>query len=215
MAVFLNSFIPLAYNRFGRNSAINNNLPLYIDGSCRREPDFQNPSPAITQLCRPNKLVTRLNVGDLVIYITKLGNYGNPPSHWNFIGVLEVIDFVLNHNQAEVYYLNNQIPISQNVICNQTTPFPLNMTHGLCGFHHRNLPPHRIITLWNNGYIGRANRYPKVAITRVWKNTLNLNNPPVITHAIMNNIFGRIPGTQTPPKLTNVEWTNFKNALNI
>jgi hypothetical protein len=31
----------------------------------------------------------------------------------------------------------------------------------------------------------------------------------------MLNIFGRIPGTQNPPKLTNAEWENFKNAMNI
>lgn len=215
MAVFLNSFIPLAYNRFGRSAATANNLPLFIDGSCRREPDFQNPLPAITQLCRPKKLVTRLNIGDLVIYITKLGNYGNPPAHWNFIGVLEVIDFAQNHNHAEAYYLNNQIKVSQNIICNQTIPFPLNMTHGLSGFPHENLSPQRVISLWNNGYISRANNYPKVSITKVWKDTLNLNNPTVITHTMMQNIFGRVPGTQNPPKLTNNEWSNFKNALNI
>lgn len=215
MAVFLNSFIPLAYNKFGRASAVNNNLPLFIDGSCRREPDFQNPLPAITQLCRPKKLVTRLNVGDLVIYITKLGNYGNPPAHWNFIGILEVVDFAQNHNQAEAYYLTNNIPVSQNIICNSTVPFPLNMTHGLSGFPHRNLSPQKVINLWNNGYIGRANNHPKAAITCVLENTLNLNNPPVITHAMMNNIFGRVPGTQNPPQLSNMEWDNFRNELNI
>ena len=70
MEVFLNTFIPLAYNEFGRSNARSHNLPPFIDGSCRREPDFQNPFPAITQLCRPGKLVPRLSVGDLVIYLT-------------------------------------------------------------------------------------------------------------------------------------------------
>ncbi len=215
MAVFLNTFIPLAYNRFGRNNAIAHNLPLFIDGSCRREPDFQNPFPAITQLCRPGKLVSRLSVGDLIIYLTKLGNYGNPPAHWNFIGVFEVLSLPINHSSASNYYLTNNIPVSQNIICNHTSPFPLNMTHGLCGFAHGSLTPARIITLWNNGYISRANNHGQTAITKVWENHLYLNNPPQITHQMMMNIFGRIPGTQNPPVLKNIEWTNFRNVLNI
>lgn len=215
MAVFLNSFIPLVINKQGIKASKYYKIPPFVDGSCRREPDFQNPFPAITQLCRPGKLVTRLNVGDLVIYITKLASYGNPPAHWKFIGVLEVIDFAKNHNQAEAYYIKNQLPVSQNVICNQTTPFPFHMTHGISGFPTKNLSPQNVIKKWNNYYIYRAKNYPKVAITRAWKDTLNLNNSPIITNAIMNNIFGRIPGTQNPPKISYSEWANFRNILKI
>lgn len=215
MAVFLNTFTPLAFNKFGRNSASSNNLPWYIDGSCRREPDFQNPFPAITQLCRPKMLVPRLKVGDLVIYLTKLGAYANYPIHWNFICVLEVIDFAHNHNQAEAYYLKNNIPVSQNIICSNTSPFPLNMTHGLSGFPHKNFLPEKVISIWNKGYVCRSIDFPKVAFTKVWEDTLNLRNPPIINHAMMQNIFGRVPSTQTPPMLKSMEWTNFRNALNL
>jgi len=215
MTVILNSFTPLACNKFGRASALNNNLPFFIDGSCRREPDFQNPNPAITQLCRPKKLVPRLNIGDLVIYITKLGRYGDPQGHWKLIGILEVIDFAQNHNSAVSFYTNRNIPVSQNIICNQTTPYPLNMTHGINGLPKSNMTAQRIISRWNAGYIYRANNYPKLAITKVWENILFLQNPPIITHVMMQNIFGRIPGTQTPPYLTQMEWTNFRNVMNI
>ncbi len=215
MAVYLNTFVPICFNSIGRNNAFAHSLPLFIDGSCRREPDFQNPFPAITQLCRPGKLVPRLSVGDLVIYLTKLGNYGNPPAHWNFIAILEVLSLQQNHSSAADYYLANNIPISQNIICNHTAPFTLNMTHGLSGFPHDNLNPNRIISIWNNSYINRANNFPKVAITSVWKDHLNLNNPPQITHQMMMDIFNRIPGTQNPPKLKNVEWDNFRRIMNI
>lgn len=213
MAVFLNSFIPLAYNRFGRESAKRNNLPLFIDGSCRREPDFQNPLPAITQLCRPGKLVTRLNVGDLVIYITKLGKYSKSTPHWNFIGILEVIDLAQDHIQAETYYNNKEIKVSQNIICNQTKAFPLDMTHGKSGFNHRSLPSQRIISIWNCCYVKRANDYPMVAITKVWDGNLNLTDPPEITREMIMNIFKRVPGTQTPPEISDREWIRFQEVI--
>jgi hypothetical protein len=215
MTVFLNTFQPLACNKFGRNNAITNNLPFFIDGSCRREPDFQNNYPAITQLCRPNKLVLRLNVGDLVIYLTKKGHYLNQPAHWRFIGILEVINIVQNHTLAAAFYTNRNINLSQNIICNQTAPFPLNMTHGLCGFKRIGLTAQNVITIWNRAYVFRSTNYPLTAITRTWNNNLYLNNPPIITSQMMLNIFGRIPGTQNPPKLSNTEWTNFRIALNI
>lgn len=215
MNVYLNTFQPLCINRFGRKNIATFGLVPFIDGSCRREPDFQNPYPAITQLCRPGKLVPRLSVGDLVIYLTKLGNYGNPPAHWNFIAILDVLSLQPIHSSAANYYLANNIPISQNIINNHTAPFLLNMTHGLSGFPHGNLNPNRIISIWDNNYISRANNFSKVAITRVWKDHLHLNNPPQITRQMMMDIFNRIPGTQNPPKLTDVEWDNFRRIMNI
>ncbi len=215
MAIFLNSFTPLAINKQGRASANKYNLPLFIDGSCRREPDFENVRPAITQLCRPKKLVTRLNKDDLVIYITKLSKYGSKQVHWKLISILEVIDIVPDHNSALTYYTNNNIPISQNVICNSTTPYQLDFTHRISGYKNLGLTPTKIISKWNAGYNYRAKRYPEVAITKVWNDVLFLENPPMINHQMMKNIFGRIPGTQNPPKLKNNEWNNFKNVMGI
>tara|TARA_R110002072_G_scaffold75624_1_gene177865 strand:+ start:8560 stop:9213 length:654 start_codon:yes stop_codon:yes gene_type:complete len=213
MNVYLNTFIPLAVNKFGRKNANAHNLPPFIDGSCRREPDFQNPFPAISQLCRPKKLVPRLSIGDYVIYITKQGRYGKPSVHWNFIAILEVVDFAQDHKQAEAYYLNNKLPISQNIICNQTSPFSLNKTHGWCGFNPDNLTPEKIIVQWNEVYVERAKANEKTAITKVWQNHLYLHNPPMITHQKMKEVFGRIPGTQNPPKLKIDEWMKFENLI--
>ncbi|HRX97087.1 MAG TPA: hypothetical protein P5514_09100, partial [Bacteroidales bacterium] len=193
----------------------NNNLPLFVDGSCRREPDFQNPFPAITQLCRPGKLVPRLNIGDLVIYITRSGFYGLSYSHWKFIGILEVIEIANDHLAAVPFYQTKQIPISQNIFCHQTSPNPLNLTHGKCGFQHKDFTPQQIVSLWNKGYIGRAKDHPQIVITKVWNDSLNINNPPIITHVMMQNIFGRIPGTQNPPAISQNEWINFRNVMNI
>jgi len=215
MKIFLNSFAPLCITPQGITAAATYSLPLFIDGSCRREPDFQNPNPAITQLCRPLKLVPRLSIGDLVIYITKLGRYGTKLPHWKFIGILEVIDIQPDHNTASLFYTSKSLPISQNLMCPLTIPFPFNMTHGLCGFKPNGLSHSRIITLWNNGYQGRANDYPQVAITRTWEKQLFLVNPPIITREMMVRIFKRIPVTQNPPYVTDEEWAKFKHEMKI
>jgi hypothetical protein len=215
MAVYLNTFSPICANKFGRNSVTENNLPHFIDGSCRREPDFENPYPAITQLCRPGKLVPRLKNGDLVIYLTKNGRYGENFSHWKFIGILEVISLYQNHNSAATFYTNNSIPISQNIFCANSNPLNLNLTHGICGFKHGNLSPTRIIQIWNEFYRIRSIKYSNCAITKVWKKHIYLSNALILNHNSMINIFGRIPGTQNPPKLTDAEWENFKIIMNI
>lgn len=215
MAVFLNSFTPLATNKTGRASANKYNLPLFIDGSCRREPDFENTNPAITQLCRPTKLVTRLSKKDLVIYITKLGRYGTKEYGWRLISILEIIDILPNHSSASNYYINNGIPISQNIICDNTAPFPLDKTHSINENTKKYTDSNEVIQKWNAGYKYRARKYPEVAITKVWNDVLYLNNPPIINHQIMNDIFGRIPGTQNPPQITNDEWNKFRKEMNI
>lgn len=216
MAVFLNSFTPLAVNKIGRASATKYNMPLFIDGSCRREPDFENSKPAITQLCRPTKLVTRLSNNNLIIYITKLGSYGTKQAHWKLISILEVISIVPDHNSALNYYLNNKIPVSQNIICNNANEsFALDKTHRICGFDTIGLTPEAIITQWDHNYTFRANNFSQVAITKAWRNTLNINNPLTITRQMMISIFGRIPGTQNPPRLSDIEWQNFKTEMNL
>jgi hypothetical protein len=215
MDVFLNSFTPLAFNKMGRGAANKNNLPLYIDGSCRREPDFENPKPAITQLCRPKKLINRLRNGDLIIYITRLGKYGTNEAHWKLISILEVINILPDHNSTLTFYTKHELPISQNIICNKTEPYSLDYTHGITEHNQPNINHAEVIKKWNLGYMLRARQYPEVAITQIWNNVLYLNNPPIIDHLTMRSIFGRIPSTQTPPRLTEIEWNNFKKEMKL
>jgi hypothetical protein len=215
MNIFLNTFTPISINKIGRNNSKKHNIPPFIDGSCRREPDFQNEMPSITQLCRPGKLVPRLKVGDLVIYLTRLGSYDKSVAHWNFVGILQVIDIVDDHTNAEVYYQKNNLPVSNNIMCNSTCPFPLDMTHESHPNKDKILSEEQIIELWNKSYNYRANKYRKVAITKVWENKLFIDNPPTITREMMNEIFNRIPITQNPPKLRDDEWERFRTIMNI
>ena len=45
---YLVSYRPLSYNAYGRAAVYKYDLPPFIDGSCRREPDFESPFPSIT-----------------------------------------------------------------------------------------------------------------------------------------------------------------------
>lgn len=208
MKIFLNSFVPLVYTRHGVNAVNTYGFPEFIDGSCRREPDFQNPLPAITQLCRPGKLLPRLSCGDLVVYIAKKGYYGLNYPHWKFIAIIEVIDKLDNHQIAETFYLNNSLTVSQNIMCSSTAPYAYDQTHGLCGNLNKIRIPATIIRLWNHEYMTRSINYPEVAITKVYENHIYLNNPPIINEDIMRKIFGRLPVTQNPPYITAAELKN-------
>lgn len=210
MSVFLNSFTPLAVNPNGREAVRVHNLPPFIDGSCRREPDFENPFPAITGLCRTDRLVPRLSVGDLVIYITVKRKYGNKEKHWKFIGVLEVIERPGSHEEAYEWYMKKQVPVSQNVICKATTPHPYDMTHQIT--RHK-VEGHADVPRWDADYRYRARKYPQVAMCQTWNNQLFLHTPSIITDEQMVQIFNRLPVTQTPPKLSEAEWQRFQEAM--
>ena len=62
-AHYLCSYKPLRYTSAGRNAIAKTDLPPFIDGSCRREPDFQAQAPSISAIwtsrreraIRPNK----------------------------------------------------------------------------------------------------------------------------------------------------------------
>lgn len=202
MEVYLNSFKPLCATKQGRLAVQQFSYPPFIDGSCRREPDFQHPFPAITQLCRPGKLLPRLNIGDLVMYITKQGKYNLNYPNWKVIGILEVIDLIDSHTAAESYYKNNHGLVSQNVMCKSTNPKQFAHTHGDSGFNNNNMPPARTISIWDNFYQSRANNYPRLAITQVYDNNLNLYNPKTIDCSILRNIFRKIPGTQNSKNIS-------------
>lgn len=206
MNISFTSYYPLICTKQGKAAVDKYNLKPYIDGSCRREPDFENPYPAITGLCRPG-FVERLFEGDLVIYTTNLQGIGVK----KFISIFEVIATYDSHELAKEWYIKNNISIPNNLIVNETRPFPLEYTHRRtscsdCG--------HDIVEEWDKGYLERSILFPKVAICKTWKNPIDLDNPSDISIEDLLFIFNRIPGTRNPPYLSNDEWKKFQQWLN-
>ena len=64
--IYFNSFTPLCTTLQGQAAIERYKLPRVIDGSCRREPDFQSKYPSITALCRAEKFAPRVYPGDIV-----------------------------------------------------------------------------------------------------------------------------------------------------
>lgn len=211
MAVFLNSFNPLCSSKKGKQAIEKYGLSPFIDGSCRREPDFEVDNPAITSLCRPKKLIPRLVINDLVIYITNKRKYYGLGSERRLVAILQVIRLEESHCKAMVWYSQNNLNISQNIICANTKPLPADHTHHIHGMRGE-----VNVCIWDDAYRKRMTNYPKVAICKIWNHILNTENPPLLEDDIMKEIFGRIPGTQNPPRLSKIEWKNFqKLILNI
>src|SRR5262245_28127631 len=98
---FLATFRPLIQTSDGRYAAKSNGLAPFIDGSCRREPDFESPFPSITATCRSGKFAPRLQVADRVAYLTVKGKYFNDRQPgWRLVAVLRVIERFETHTAA-------------------------------------------------------------------------------------------------------------------
>ena len=207
MNEFLTSFTPLCRTKKGREAIKNYGLKPYIDGSCRREPDFENVYPAITGLCRPG-FVKRLSSKDLVIYITNKKEIG---SH-NLVAILQVIEIVDSHTEAEKWYKNMNVPMPNNIMVKGNKPMPLDMTHQKTKCV-KCVNGAKTIEEWDAEYVKRAQDSPKVAICKIWENYLFLDQPPEITKEDFLKVFKRIPGTQTPPKLKENEPDRFLELL--
>src|SRR5689334_13753800 len=96
MRFYLTTYRPLCGTPFGRDAATRHGLPPFIDGSCRREPDFQSRFPTITALCRAGKFAPRLQVHDHVAYITA--------GSWHLTAILEVIKKLTSHAAAAEWF---------------------------------------------------------------------------------------------------------------
>ncbi|MFZ2205504.1 MAG: hypothetical protein WAV23_02855 [Minisyncoccia bacterium] len=206
MKVLLSSYYPLRHTAEGKKAVQLHELKPYIDGSCRREPDFESKLPSITSLCRKEKLIGRLDEGDIVIYITNGGK-----GRRKLVAILEVFKIFDSHIQAATYFNSVGIVLPNNCIVDGNLCKPYNQTHGMVSCYNEwgNMD----INLWDAEYKKRARDLGKFAICKVWKNELELNKPRNISNKELTKIFGRIPGTMNPPKLTDEEWGKFKTWL--
>lgn len=212
MGVYLNSFYPLCYTKKGELAVKKYGIPPFIDGSCRREPDFQNTYPPITGICRLSKLLNRIVAGDLIIYITSKGYYGLNFKHLKLICILKVNDIKPDHVSAATYYSSLGLTMPSNLMLIGSHPEPIEKTHQRVPaiLKSGGIP---VLRKWDALYFDRARKEKRVAVCEVWNNQLFLNTPPIINEDMMFKIFGRIPMTMNPPILNNNEWNNFKTLL--
>jgi hypothetical protein len=192
---YLNSFAPLVTTKAGRDSSIKYNIPPFVDGSIRREPDFQHSFPAITCLCRGDRFAPRLRPGDLVAYATRKQSYGQGRSQQRLIAVVHVLEVLPNHSVGSKWYLDRELPLPNNCLVHGNPAKPLRESHriasgGGCsdGEIHRE---------WDKAYRARAMQHGTfVVCKRMWSDLSW--DAPEITKRHLLAVYGRRIGTLNP-----------------
>ncbi len=199
---YLSSFYPICSTRAGKKAVAKYKLPPYIDGSCRREPDFENELPCITGLCRPG-FAEKLEVGNTIIYATNKKGVGSR----KIIAELEVIKIFENHAAAADWYRNEKKTIPNNIMVIETTPFDLDKTHKKLGWDAW-VKAQKSLEQWNLEYIERAKKNQKVAQCKIVYR--ELNNPSKIDERILGQ---RKLVAQNPPILNDDEYSILKDIF--
>ena len=202
---FLMTFRPLAVSPAGRAAARARRLPPFLDGSCRREPDFESTFPSITAICGAGNFASLLRVGDRVAYLTVKGRYpGNVESGWCFVAMLRVIRRFSTHRDAASWYRSKGHSVPGNCFVEGNPPIPLEFTNRRPPPKIRKLvvaerEPARTIRLWDAAYRQRVARWPVFLVTKA--EFLELNKPPLMVAADMLEVFGVIPATLKLPEI--------------
>lgn len=210
---FLATYRPLCRTATGRENISRKGLAPYVDGSCRREPDLEAEHPTITALCRKRAFAPRLKVGDRVVYVTKLGKYGDGPDHWRLTAMLRVIERFDTHASAASWFRSQGESLPRNVMVDGNPPLPWEQTDGEIS---RNLrlrsagrSPEQVVRMWDAGYAERAREYGVVLVCDV--EYRDLATPPAIHREDWNAWHGRIPGTRNPPQITEELWEHLRS----
>lgn len=101
--LYLTTYHPLVVTAAGRRASDKHNLPPFVDGAIRREPDLEHEWPSITCLCRGEQFAPRLRVGDHVVYMTVKRRYGMQRRHWRLPQVASAnkLGMLLTRMEAE------------------------------------------------------------------------------------------------------------------
>ena len=195
MAIRLNSYRPLCINEYGRDAIMRYDFPPFIDSSCRRDPDLENEYPSTTSLCRGENFAPTLSVGDIIVYMTRTGDYGTYSSGNRVLtAILEVAEIYENHFEAAQWYEQHGIRLPSNCIVPNNPPYQWDQTAGVNSKDFDN------VAEWDAFYQARSRRIP--VFVRTEKMYCDLFAPPILTNAMLIDVFGRVPRTQTPPTIS-------------
>jgi hypothetical protein len=210
---FLATYTPLVRAAAGRRAIRVHGLPPFVDGSCRREPDFESAFPSISAICHGRNFAPRLDVGDCVAYLTVKGTYEDDEEKgWRVVACLEVIERCSTHEEAAAWYRDRGLPLPSNCVVPGNEPLsPDRTSHGLRSA--RGVDPNTCHPAKGCGggcddnlrgrdaeYRRRARKWPVFLITKA--GFLDLVDPPQVTERDLWPIFGRVRGTQTPPEVS-------------
>jgi len=215
MKNLLNTFRPLCHRPFGKEAIRNFGLKPFVDGSIRREPDFESPFPSITAICRGARCAPRLNERDRIVYMTTKVIYPPLENDANrVVAFLEVVKRCESHEAAAAWYRNEGFPLPSNCLVEGNPPLPLERSAGFEPAVFKRIgkakPERRQILTdhtyqeWDQEYLEKVRNWPVFIITKPL--FLELKNPPPVYEKELKQIFGRVPGTRTPPWIADEEF---------
>jgi hypothetical protein len=198
------TFRPLVKNAAGRELIRIHRLPPFIDGSCRREPDFQARAPSISALCRGRNFAPRLRPGDRVAYASVKGIYAGNIG-WALVALLTVEQRFECHEEAAGWYATQGYDLPSNCMVQGNNPQAYDRTNqdppqAVRTHVKTDTNPSVVVRLWDSGYAGRARDCGVFLACRA--DFLELWCPRILRCSEIKSVFGKIPVTQTPPKIT-------------
>lgn len=193
---YIVSYMPLVGSPAGRRAAEDHDLQPFIDGSIRREPDLAHKFPAISCLCRADKFVPRLEVADVVAYMTKKRRYGRQTAQRYLTAIVRVSHIFETHADAAKWYRAKGFRLPANCIVARNGPQPIDRSHRIFE-RAATTGPARMHKQWERTYRLRAEDHPTFVATRVIFRNLS-EDAPRITDQDLVHIFGGMPGTQNP-----------------
>jgi hypothetical protein len=201
---FLNTYTPLVATSAGRAASEKRDIPPFVDGSIRREPDLEHECPAISCLCRAGKFAPRLRVGDIVGYMTCMGRWGGfRERHRRLTAVLEAAVVLPSHPEAACWYRDHGQPLPSNCMVPGNGPKPLDQSHRKHEERNR-FDDDRFLRRWDAEYRSRASLYPAFVICRPLFLDLSFG-APVVEDEDLLCAFGKVPRTQNPGELPGEE----------
>lgn len=220
--IWLLSYRPLAASPNGPWKNHPDRCLPFEDASCRREPDFRAPKPTITSACRPD-FVKKLNIGDIVIYVTVKNRYGTKKPHRKLVAVL-----VVGKRQTHEAYARDNEQLAANCIVTRNDPLPWEYTEGFFtdedGRHtleslakkygypaDAQKTKRRALARWDRIYQSRKH-YSNV-IASCSAAYLNITDPIIIPENIFDT--EKFPGTQSGTKLTFKQYVHMLGATHI
>lgn len=179
---FLATFRPLILTAAGRAAAQQHSLPSFIDGSCRREPDFESSFPSITASCRTGNFAPRLGVGDRVVYLTVKAKYGEDTTPGRrLVAILRILQRFSNHAGAAQWYTLKDCELPSNCLVPDNPPKAFEVTNGNPPVEVKKRvclksDAHFAVRLWDATYRQRISKWPVLLATTA--EFLELRQPP-------------------------------------
>ncbi len=200
MKAFLVTYRPLAVSKHGRCTASSFSLPLFVDASCRREPDLQSAYPSISALCRVNQFAPRLEEGDEVLYLTVKSSFGEATApHYRAVAHLRVKKRFESHAEAADWYQSQGCAVPNNCMVPGNPPTPFSQTGAAPGRKATASAIAAHLREWDSLYRKRSRQVGVFLACDPL--SIELHQPPKLLVSDITAVFGHVPGTRTPPTI--------------